>query len=146
MASLFLGYNGFAQETDLKEGISETMHFKDPFQSQLPIREIALPILGVKVEVKPIQKAEEVINPPMLNITGLVWGASRPQAIINDQVVDIGNVIEDATIININKSGVDISYRGKRFTLDPNKQVNNQKMAQLNRNLPVNFEQSQFDR
>ncbi|MFA5088329.1 MAG: general secretion pathway protein GspB [Candidatus Omnitrophota bacterium] len=64
------------------------------------------------------KKIEEVeIKLPSLTISGLVWNSDRPQAIINDQVIDIGMSIENATITKISKAGIVVEYSGKEFTV-----------------------------
>jgi len=63
--------------------------------------------------------SKEKIIPPKLIITGLVWNTDRPQAIINGQVVDIGDTLQATKIVAINKTGVDISFKGKKITITP---------------------------
>jgi len=69
-----------------------------------------------KLELSPEGKAEpaKVSMPPSLEIQGIAWGGSFPQAIINNQVVKIGDVLSGAEIINISKEGVTVLYSGKR--------------------------------
>jgi len=57
--------------------------------------------------------------PPSLNITGLIWNSDRPQAIINEQVVDIGDTVQNVEIVAIHKMGVDISFNGQVITVKP---------------------------
>ena len=66
---------------------------------------------------KPI---EEVVRLPSLQIQGIIWGGSSPQAIINEQVVSKGDVIAGGVeILDISKGGIKVIYRGKIFTLLP---------------------------
>lgn len=58
------------------------------------------------------------IKPPHLTTQGVIWQTDLPQAIINNKVVKIGDIIEGAEIIEIDKSGVEISFRNKLFKLD----------------------------
>lgn len=80
--------------------------FRDPF---------ANPFTPVKDEVK--ESVAKEIKLPVLNVQGLMWGANYPSAIINDKVVKVGDVIEGATIIDINSKQVLVKYQEKSFQL-----------------------------
>jgi len=54
---------------------------------------------------------------PALTIQGVVWGTSLPQAIINGEVMKIGDTIDKARIIDINRDGVVIFFGGREHTL-----------------------------
>jgi hypothetical protein len=71
--------------------------------------------------VEPIQESEESeeIVPPELAVQGLIWKSERPQAIINNRVVDVGDSVLDAKIVDIRKSSIDIQYQGMMFTIKP---------------------------
>jgi len=83
--------------------------FKDPFKSVLP--EIQKTATVVQEEYK------EEVALPVVNIQGLIWGGKEPLAIINNKVYKVGDLIEDIKIINIEKEGVSVIYRGKNFVL-----------------------------
>jgi len=71
-------------------------------------------------ESKSVAKAEiKKPEPPKLTITGVVWDTNRPQAIINGQVVDIGDSIDNAKILAIRKTGIDINFSGTNMTITP---------------------------
>jgi hypothetical protein len=97
---------------------------RNPFKSWLPKIEenIVKPLEGDTIENKDdqsgiaAQKAAE-IQPPDLKLNGLVWNTTKPQAIINDQVVNIGDIIENSKIVDIKKDGVDIIFSEKLFTI-----------------------------
>jgi len=75
------------------------------------------PFRGFKTEGTPGIK-DAGVKPPTLTIQGIVWGGSVPQAIINNKVVKIGDLIEDARIIDINKEGVIIFFGGRQYNLN----------------------------
>jgi hypothetical protein len=77
---------------------------RDPFQS--PFQK--------KVETA---GAAEGASLPSLTVQGLIWGGNFPQAIINNKVVKVGDVIEDAQVINIDKNGVTIMFGEKLYNL-----------------------------
>jgi len=57
-------------------------------------------------------------GPPTLTVTGVLWGSKTPQAIINSKVVKIGDVIEKAEVIDINKEGVSVRYGEQEYLLN----------------------------
>ncbi len=52
-----------------------------------------------------------------LKLQGVIWGGSFPQAIVNNRVVKIGDAIEGALVVDINKYGVVLFLNGKQYTL-----------------------------
>ncbi len=60
-----------------------------------------------------------------VNVMGIVWDTNRPQAIINGQVVNIGDQIktgDDASalkIVDIRKDGIDVKYNEELITINP---------------------------
>lgn len=61
----------------------------------------------------------EDLQPPELNIKGLIWNSNRPQAIINDQVVDLGDTVSEAEIVSIQKNEIGILFKGQKITIKP---------------------------
>ena len=71
------------------------------------------------------ERKEEEPEMPTLTVTGLVWNSNRPQAIINETVVNVGDTLEDVKITAIHKGGVDVEFYGKTSTISP--ETNSQK-------------------
>jgi hypothetical protein len=73
------------------------------------------------------KKTETIVEEkaPSITITGLVWNSDRPQAIINGKVLSLGDTFmdtqsnEEIKINKIYKTGIDVSYRGKTWTITP---------------------------
>jgi hypothetical protein len=63
--------------------------------------------------------------PPVLKIEGLVWGGRLPQAIINQKVVKIGDIIEGAQIVDINREGVTLIFNNSQYNLPSQWILNN---------------------
>lgn len=82
---------------------------KDPFQ----------PLKKREGETREqIPKEQIRVTPlPDLVIQGIVWGGRLPQAIINNEVVKIGDTIEGVRIIDISKDGVIISFGNQQYNL-----------------------------
>ena len=89
------------------------LEYKDPFVSSLPTKAIEV----VETKEPEAQEATDTFNPSSLRISGMVWGESKPKAIINDQVIGIGDVIEDAEVLNITAEGILVKYSDKEYLL-----------------------------
>lgn len=76
----------------------------------------------VKEEIK--ESSQENLDLPKpefdlskLKVQGIVWGGRSPQAIINGQVLSVGDLIEGAQIVSIEKKGITLSFVGAIFDL-----------------------------
>lgn len=56
---------------------------------------------------------------PNFRVTGILWNSPRPQAIINGQVIDIGDVVDGYRIESIHPAGIEVSIRGVTMTVEP---------------------------
>jgi hypothetical protein len=85
---------------------------KDPFDDFLPKVKpkstSKIPGGGMDVQAAPL---------PSFAVQGLLWGGSLPQAVIDNQVVKVGDVIQDAEIVEISKDGVKVLYNKKIYKL-----------------------------
>jgi hypothetical protein len=59
----------------------------------------------------------EVAKLPQLTVQGIIWGGNFPQAIINNKVVKIGDVLEGAEVVEIEKEGVTVLFAGVDYKL-----------------------------
>lgn len=83
--------------------------FLDPLKNRLSIY-IASIAPKVKKKKKPI-----AIKPPQFNITGLIWNTDRPQAIIDGNVLSVGDEIKGAKLLSVNKDGINVEYKEFEF-------------------------------
>lgn len=113
---------------------------RNPFQPRLPIRKKvitpsteatkkaiekkkaaqkkkAAEITKATIQAKPVEVAPP--EPPIMVISGLVWNSDRPQAIVNNKVIDVGDTIETIQIVAIRKEGIEIEFQGKTITIEP---------------------------
>lgn len=99
-----------------------TTLIRNPFQSWLP--KIEQPKPSSPLEAEPLaaqpQEAPVPIEPPKLQVSGIVWNTKKPQAIIDEKVVTIGDIVQDSKIVDIHKDGVDIIYKEIMFTVPVN--------------------------
>jgi collagenase-like PrtC family protease len=60
---------------------------------------------------------------PAMQIQGMIWKSSRPQAIINNKLYDVKDIInvagEEIEVKDINKDGVHLMYKYKEFIVGP---------------------------
>ncbi|MCX5693205.1 MAG: hypothetical protein NTX47_05950 [Candidatus Omnitrophica bacterium] len=68
------------------------------------------------------ESGEEFLLPEM-QFQGMIWKSSRPQAIINNKVYDIKDVITvvegEIEVKDINKDGIHLIYKNKEFIVRP---------------------------
>ncbi|MFA6358145.1 MAG: hypothetical protein WCY09_05715 [Candidatus Omnitrophota bacterium] len=90
-----------------------TSNLRDPFAPVLVKEE--------KKEDTQIQKVDKINEQKVvidaLKVQGIIWGGKMPQAIINDKVLAVGDLIEDAEILNIAKNEITLSFAGEIVTL-----------------------------
>ncbi len=82
--------------------------FLDPLKDRLSIF-----IASIATKLK--KKKTIAIKPPQFNITGLIWNSDRPQAIVDSNVLSVGDEIKGAKLLSVNKDGIRIQYEGAEF-------------------------------
>lgn len=60
-------------------------------------------------------------EPPPLVLDGVIWVPEKPRAVINGKRLLVGDVIEDAKVLEIHKKDVKIKFNEQEFTLKPQK-------------------------
>ena len=110
---IFIGFSWVYAETEKKLDYPTVEYQpikRDPFHSPLDI-------LDKEVMPEPV---ETEITLPQMSLQGWTWGY-EPRAIINNQVVQEGDKISGAEVLEIRKEGVILIYQGKVFTIRPKK-------------------------
>lgn len=79
---------------------------RDPFKG--PSREQMVPAETSGYGDKPL---------PALTVQGIIWGGKFPQAIINNKVVKVGDIIEDTRVVSIDKDGVTVFFENQQYKL-----------------------------
>ena len=90
--------------------------YRDPFELPLALRP---PIVSPEGELPAGVEPEAEVKPPALRVEGMIWGSARPQVIIDGEVYDIGDVVKEAEIIGIDREGVTLFYKDRKFILRP---------------------------
>lgn len=62
-------------------------------------------------------KEVAVVQPPALDVQGVIKGWKFDQAIINGKIVKVGDEVEGAKILNIEKNAISIIYNNVNFDL-----------------------------
>lgn len=73
------------------------------------------------------EEIEENVVLPEMSFQGMIWKSRRPQAIINNKVYDINDIIDIGTeegksevkVKDISKDGIHLKYKGKEFIVRP---------------------------
>lgn len=99
----------------------ETLNFKDPFQTYLPFKKIPKELPQVP-EMTITGTDKDKFDYSSLDVTGIVWGTDKPKAIINDEVLGIGDAVEGAEILNISKEGILLKYKDKEYLVKREKE------------------------
>ncbi len=86
--------------------------YRDPFMPEIKKEKVVLQ------QVSPEAGARE-LTLPEFDVKGMIWNTDSPQAIINGQILHLGDEIKDAKIIEISKEGVKLLFRGRIITAKP---------------------------
>ena len=108
---------------------------ENPFKSQLP--KIEEPKIEIADDLSDQETAEgssmklDIPKPPVeppvveerplpsITVSGIIWNSDRPQAIINGQIVDVGDTVSEIQITGIRKAAIDGFFDGRNVTLQP---------------------------
>ncbi len=55
------------------------------------------------------------------NVKGIVFNPANPLAFVNSKSVRVGDTVDDARVVAIDRKTVTLDYRGREFTLSVNK-------------------------
>lgn len=97
---------------------------RDPFQME-------------KIEIK--EEPQGPVEPrplPVMQVKGVVWGGSHPQAIVNNKVVGIGDTIEGVRIADISNSQVVVLFDNRKYNLSTTSTVSTKNKPQQTKKNP----------
>lgn len=99
---------------------------RDPLQSLLPLAPktptatAPAPTIATEPPSLPVEPPEtSAPATPSLVVQGVVWGGPKPQAIINEQLYEVGDMVGSSTIVAIDRRGVVIEHRGTEMVFEP---------------------------
>lgn len=103
-----------AEQKDREEEV-----LRNPFQSFLPRKKEEQKIIDVAsvsdVTAEAQETTEDAFDFASLDVSGLVWGAVKPKAIIDGEIYGVGDTVREAKIINISKEGVLFEYNEQKY-------------------------------
>lgn len=99
----------------------EGLNFKDPFQTYLPFKKGPKELPQIP-ETTIAGTDKDKFDYSSLDVTGIVWGTDKPKAIINDEVLGIGDLVEGAEILNISKEGILLKYKDEEYFMKREKE------------------------
>jgi hypothetical protein len=96
----------------IKEKVIPLPQIKEPEPIIVPE-----PVIIVEPEPIKVEPPKVIVRPqlPEMNVTGLVFKTKHPQAIINGQVVGIGDTINEAKVLKIKEGGLFVRYQSNIF-------------------------------
>ena len=86
----------------------------DPFVSSFPPKPEAA---GTAKSSAQSAEPKDEFDYSSLKVTGIVWGAENPKAIIDGNVMGIGDTVKEAKIVDISKEGILFDYKSKQYLM-----------------------------
>ncbi len=127
------GYRGPDAFVGVMEGVLRTAESKRPKPEKKaadsvpaktpvePRKSAAVKEGGIKANIREtmhdLQKKLKKMRNNNMELNGIVYDKERPRAIINDTIVKVGDTIEGAKVVRIEKSAVVLSLRDKVINL-----------------------------
>ncbi len=75
----------------------------------------------------------KTVNLPRVDLQGIIWSKTMPQAIINESVMKAGDYIQEFQIKGITKNGIILFYKGKDYLINMQKYQNKTKKTKKKR-------------
>jgi len=64
-----------------------------------------------------VEQQEPLPSLDNFKVKGVIWGGKFPLVIINDKMLKVGDLINDAEIVSITKEGIVLNFSGRIATL-----------------------------
>ena len=90
-------------------------HLRDPLLSLLPKADLTEQ--GKPVKIDRTAPPPPPAQPPAVTVQGMVWGGPRPQALIDGELYEVGEAVQGARIVAIDRNGVTVEVEGMTFRL-----------------------------
>lgn len=98
-----------------ESAVSAAGQARDPFESWLPAASppTGETLLGERGDGRDV--SVETIQPPEVTLQGVIWDSPRPQAILDQHIVGIGQPVDEYQVTAITKEGVVLSGPGAQW-------------------------------
>jgi len=65
----------------------------------------------------PVNSVKASKESPLFKLNGIVHDKDKPMAVINDKIVEVGEIVDGAKVTEINSDKAELSYRGRKIIL-----------------------------
>ena len=79
-----------------------------------PVAAVPAAPAAIPAAINTVQPSEEK---DLFQLSGIVHDESKPLAVINDRIVEAGEIVDGAKVTQIDSDSAQLSYRGKKITL-----------------------------
>jgi hypothetical protein len=92
--------------------------FINPFVPQIPQATITTPFVSTQQSVTP-NVVQETAPIPQFNVSGVIWHSKKLQAIVNGEIVTIGDRVSNWVVSEITKDGVHMTLEQQSLWVKP---------------------------
>lgn len=92
--------------------------FINPFVPQIPQEVKATPFVNTPETTTP-NVVQETVPIPQFNVSGVVWHSKKLQAIVNGEIVTIGDRVSNWVVSEITKDGVHMTFEQQSLWVKP---------------------------
>lgn len=93
--------------------------FKNPFLPQIPQPKTTSEFIEKPVNPLPVDNSVPSIPTPQFTVSGLVWNTKKPEAIVNGQIVFVGDQVSNWQVAEISKDGVRVINADQNLWIKP---------------------------
>ena len=107
--------------SELNFNMEDSLFLKDiPWPQKDPF---VPPLFEIENEVAPERREDiievvEEIEPPDLNLNAIFYSNLSQSAVVDGQIVRVGSVIKDQTVIKINNNSITVDFNGKDYKIE----------------------------
>lgn len=111
VCSLIIAGKGFSQES------------RNPFKDWFPVIKVEPPPQPTEERPIVVEPERRYFDVAMYNVDGIIWGAYKPRAIINNEIYGVGDRLGEAEIKKISKEGVILTFKEEEYVIAPKKAI-----------------------
>ena len=73
---------------------------------------------NIQVPQESIEQEQPLPDLGNFKVQGIIWGGNFPQAVINNKILKVGDLIDGGQIASIEKKGITLNYAGRMVNLE----------------------------
>ncbi len=93
--------------------------FINPFVPQIPQETKTTPFVNTQQPLVAPNIVQETVPTPQFNVSGVVWHSKKLQAIVNGEIVTIGDRVSNWVVSEITKDGVHMTLEQQSLWIKP---------------------------